>query len=156
MLTYLLKSALPFTLTFVIGAALGVFLNPFSARSEKCCRAPRTELHDYSRGKGHSCKHRRFKGRELVAETKPLVILFKPSARWFPVYREYRDYVRVRVTFGSDGKVQGVEHLNPLLPSAMLEDVERAARGIQFTPETINGLSVSVTKETDIYFALYD
>jgi hypothetical protein len=33
----------------------------------------------------------------------------------------------------------------------MSEAVERAARGIEFTPETLNSVPVSVEKEIEIY-----
>jgi hypothetical protein len=153
MLTYLLKSALPFTMTFILGAALGgFFFNPFGVRT-RMSRVTRTELRSYSYdGEGRSCKHRRFRRHELVAETKPLVILFKPDARYPRVGEGYRNSVWVNVTFGADGKVQSVEQRQPLLPKAMLEAVERTARQIQFEPETINGLPVSVTKDIEIHF----
>lgn len=156
MLMCLLKRVLPFTLTFIVGAALGGFFNPFGAWRGTRSVVQRTELHDYGLGKSRGCKHRRFKRRELVAETKPLVILFKPDARYPRVFEGYRNSVWVRVTFGADSKVQKVEQLQPLLPNEALEAVERAARQIQFEPETINGLPVSVTKEIEIRFMVTD
>jgi hypothetical protein len=170
MLTYLLKSALPFTLTFILGAALGGFLfNPFGART-RMSRAVRTELRSYSYGEGRGCKHRRFRQRELVAESKPLVILFKPDARWPRGLNSDNESALVSVTFGADGKVQqvglpgeltstGVKdrlavhrsiRITDLIP--VWEAVEKAARQIQFEPETINGLPVSVTKDVEIRF----
>ncbi|MBC7929229.1 MAG: hypothetical protein H7Z38_01570 [Rubrivivax sp.] len=172
MLTYLLKSALPFTLTFALGAALGGFLfNPFGSRT-RATRIVRTELHDYSHGKGRGCKQKRFKRRELVAETKPLVILFKPDARWPRELDADNDYAKVSVTFGADGKVQkvgipdygaltgvqnnvihhrGVRVAGLELPP-LWKAVEKAAWQIQFEPETINGVPVSVTKDIEIRF----
>ncbi len=161
MLTCFLQRVLPFTLTLIIGAALGGFFNPFGARRE-VSRIMRTELHDYSNSKGRACKQRRFKRHELVAETKPLIILFKPDARWprgLETGKEGVSPALVRVTFGADSKVQEVEPLDNW--SRILRDsdmkgawkaVERAARQIQFEPETINSLPVSVTKEVEIRF----
>jgi hypothetical protein len=154
MLTYLLKSALPFTLTFILGAALGgFFFNPFGVRT-RMSRAVRTELRSYSYGEGRGCKHRRFRQRELVAESKPLIIHDTPPVRWPRVGEEYyKNSVWVRVTFGADGKVQEVKHLQPLLPKAMLDLAERAARLIYFEPETINGVPVTVTKDVEVPFS---
>ena len=167
MLTYLLKSALPFTLTFILGAALGgFFFNPFGVRT-RMSRVVRTEFRTYDYSEGRGCKHRRFRQRELVAETKPLVILFKPDARW-PYSRDGRVDSRaaqityptqVSVTFGADGKVNSVEPVGGWVRgersgtmSVIWDAVEKAARQIQFEPETINGLPVSVTKDVEIRF----
>ncbi|HYY95456.1 MAG TPA: hypothetical protein VE713_13130, partial [Pyrinomonadaceae bacterium] len=116
-------------------------------------------------GYGHSC---RMRARNLVAETKPLLIRFKPDARWPRELHGGRiDLVRARVTFGADGKVQQVEPGNNGLSFdsfgdkelithpgvvAMWNAVERAARQIQFEPELINGVPVSVTKDVEIHF----
>ncbi|HYH84845.1 MAG TPA: hypothetical protein VEX60_05135 [Pyrinomonadaceae bacterium] len=172
MLTCLLKRVLPFTLTFIMGAALGgFFFNPFGVRT-KMSRVVRTELRYHGYGEGRSCRHRRFRQRELVAETKPLIILFKPDARLPREFREFDDgalfhfvprSALVRVTFGADGKVQAVEpfYENSLglnrLPlgsswKQAWDSVERAARLIQFTPEMNNGLPVTATKELEIFF----
>ena len=77
---------------------------------------------------------------------------FKPDANYPRAWEGYRNSVWVRVTFGSDGKVQGVEQLQPLLPDVMLKAVDRAARQIQFTPEIVNGVPITVTKDLEIHF----
>lgn len=163
MLTCFLKRILPFTLTLIIGAALGgYFFNPFGARRETRRGVLRTEVYNFSYGEGHACKHGRFKQRELVAESKPLVILFKPDARWprgLEMGEEDISSTLARVTFGADGKIQQVEpvgnwyaHGRDGQVKSLWDAVERAARQIQFTPQTINGLPVSVTKEVEIRF----
>ena len=93
--------------------------------------------------------------RDLVAETRPLVILFKPDA--VLPYRdemgkEGNNLVSVSVTFGADGKVHAVEQLPPLMPDVMKQAVERAARQIQFEPETVNSVPITVTKDIEIQF----
>jgi hypothetical protein len=109
--------------------------------------------------------------RDLVAETKPLVILFKPDAVWpkdlnrdLPWWPNIPEgYVfpgaKVRVTFGADGRVQRVEPSDELHPSlgakgdqVVWDCMARAARQIQFEPEMINGVPVSVTKDVEIRF----
>lgn len=144
MYLFLLKKALPFTLTFVVGTALGGLTWLFGGSEKKAHGAARvTRTYDLP---GRCGNARRYK---LVAESKPLVILFKPAAR-YPSAAGTKS-VRVRVTFGADGKVGRVEHLQPLLPAAMLEAAGRAARGIEFTPQTVNSVAVSVEKEVEIY-----
>ena len=74
MTTCLLKRVLPFTLTFIIGATVGGLFNLFGSGETKTVRF--TQSLPYLEGRG--CRAYR---RNLVAETKPLVILFKPDAR---------------------------------------------------------------------------
>jgi len=169
MLTCLLKRVLPFTLTFVVGATLGWLFNFHGTGGrlfEATARLERREA-PFAYGYGHSCRMYR---RELVAETKPLLIFFKPDARWprgLTQSEEGVSPVRVIVTFGADGKVQQVEPGDNCLITARQDwgftskdvketsvwaAVERAARQIQFEPETINGIPVSVTKDIEIHF----
>ena len=162
MYSILLKKALPFTLTFVFGAALGGFGALFGA-AEKGAGALSFKR-EYGR---RACRAR---GQKLVAETKPLVVLFKPDALLpRPLGRadDGPGSARALVTFGADGKVQAVEPLDERsvaawrewpatgkepAPSTAWAAVERAARQIKFLPETINGMPVSVTKEVEIRF----
>ena len=160
MYSHLLKRAVPFTLTFVLGAALGGLFGSFGAGGRS---ASALEGRDraFGHGRGNACRMRRY---NLVAETKPLVILFKPDAL---VPRgpgaEGPGSARVLVTFGADGRVQAVEPLDDRSVEAWRDRpapgadaawraVERAARQIRFLPETINGKPVSVTKEVEIRF----
>ena len=73
MYSFLLKKALPFTLTFVFGAALGGLVGLFGP-SERAGSFVGTRTYEY----GNRCRMRR---RNLVAETKPLVILYKPKTK---------------------------------------------------------------------------
>jgi hypothetical protein len=152
MISCLLKKALPFALTFVIGATVGGL---FKSRRTDAPKWAWTEnaapmmSHGGRFGEGHGCRAYR---RNLLAESKPLVILFKPDARAPRAFEGYRNSVWVRVTFGSDGKVQGVEQLQPSLPGSMLEAVERAAQQIQFEPATANSVAITVTKDIEIHF----
>jgi hypothetical protein len=166
MFSCLLKRVLPFALTLTVGATLGWLFNFQGAgRQFTVLEQQHTPLGGY--GYGRSCRMYR---RNLVAETKPLVILFKPDARLprRPVPSEEDiSSVHVLVTFGADGKVQQVEPYNDTLVRVRQDlgftskdfketpvwvAVERAARQIQFEPETINGIPVSVTKDVEIHF----
>src|ERR1043165_5932586 len=124
MLTCLLKRVLPFTLTFIIGATVGGLFNLFgSGETTKAVRF--TQSLPYLEGRG--CRAYR---RDLVAETKPLVILFKPDARWpreLMQSEEGISPVRVMVTFGADGKVQQVEPGNNCLITGRQDSVNVTA-----------------------------
>src|SRR5947208_16733012 len=109
MFSHLLKRVIPFTLTFILGATLGGFFKLFrSGETRSVGMFTNYRAYEYNYGMGHGCDHRR----TLIAESKPLVILFKPDARWprdLLRSEEGVSPVRVRVTFGADGKVQQVE-----------------------------------------------
>ena len=147
MYSFLLKKALPFTLTFVFGAALAGLLGMFGSSGKKFEYAG-TRAYDYG---GH-CRMRQH---NLVALTKPLNILNVPEAAWPDTFESS---ARVQVTFGADGKVQNVAPVwergschgtNP----RKWEVVESAARQIRFEPETVDGRPVTVTREVEIRFA---
>ena len=148
---FLLKKALPFTLTFIFGAALSALIGLFGG-SRTSYEVAQYQLGEYGRGR-REC---RMRGRNLVAETKPLNILDVPDAHYPGADR---DSVRVNVMFKPDGKVGGILPASPLsnvpdgyrvMDREMWEAVERAAYGIRFKPETINGMPVTVYKEVEI------
>src|SRR2546421_573149 len=167
MFSHLLKRVIPFTLTFILGATIGGFSKLFrSGETRSVGVLTSYRAYEYNYGMGHGCDHRR----NLVAESKPLVILFKPDAlvpRGVKLEQWQRNTL-VSVTFGADGKVQKVEPAGggefAGLPGGWLAEeqlgnvtpvwnaVERAAQQIQFKPETINGIPVSVTKDIEIRF----
>ncbi|HJQ34276.1 MAG TPA: hypothetical protein VJ866_19005 [Pyrinomonadaceae bacterium] len=169
MYSHLLKKALPFTLTLVVGAALGGLFNPRGERSPSwaswhCGR------YEFGSGERRGHDHCRMRRRYLVAESKPLTVLSTPDAvlTHTTTGALFMPPAHVLVTFGSDGNVQAVEPLDDYAVKAKLywptaaadplaadawQAVERAARQIRFEPETINGMPVSVTKEVEIRFA---
>jgi len=146
-LSLLLKKALPFALTFVVGTALGGLTWLFGGSEKKTETVVVTRTYDY----GSRCRVRRH---TLVAETKPLVILFKPDGWWSWGHGAGQPTpVRVLVTFGADGTVHSVEQLDHFeLPKEITESAKHAAWRIQFEPEKINGMPVSVKKEVKINF----
>jgi hypothetical protein len=170
MYLFLLKKALPFTLTFIFGAVLSGLTGLCGASEKKSVSVFGTRTYEFG-------IRSRMRPRNLVAETKPLVILFKPDARRPREFANKNKYegrgfwptsALVRVTFGADGKVQEVEpfyedadgytpgRLRLTLRDASYveawENVKRAARLIQFTPEMRDGVPVTVTKELEIFF----
>lgn len=161
MYLFLLKKALPFTLTFIFGAALSAVTGLFGASEKKPESWSVTRTYEF----GSVCRVRRH---HLVAETKPLLITFTPDAVVSVGPKSLRQGTGVRVlavvTFGADGKVQGVESASLLsacgkykgdeVSGEMLGAVKRAATQIQFEPETVDGVHVTVTREVGIYVAL--
>jgi hypothetical protein len=167
MYSHLLKKALPFALTLVVGVALGGLFQP--RRGESPSWASWRGGREFGLGRRRGHEHCRMRRRHLVAESKPLVVLFKPDAVLPNTFTGAYGMPprRVLVTFGSDGNVQAVEPLDEYSVEAWRQRsrgvyaegadewqaVERAARQIRFEPETINGMPVSVTKEVEIHFA---
>jgi len=159
MFSLLLKKALPFTLTFVVGTALGGLTWLFGGSEKKAEATQVTSVYDFKRG----CGSRQRRRHHLVAESKPLVVLFKPDAR-LPLGAKWGEGARgalVRVTFGADGKIQDARPMSLRFQGrdeslievkALWESVERAARQIRFTPEAVDGAPVTVTRDVEIRF----
>jgi hypothetical protein len=164
MCSLLLKKAVPFALTFVLGSLVGGLFKSVGFGVEAPARS-----YSYNFGEGRSCRARA-RGRYLVAETKPFVITFKPDAM-LPAgtgaLALVPDSVTATVTFGADGKIHNVEPeklVGCAAAMTTLKDeeaaargnkivwaaVERAARQIQFEPEMENGLPVTVVREVNI------
>jgi hypothetical protein len=158
--SFVLKKAIPFALTLVLGSFIGGLFKSVGVGGQKT-EPTRAYFDAYGDGHRHSCRMR-YRGRDLVAETKPLNIINVPDARWpRGLEAEKRDFERVRVmvTFDADGKVSAatpeggcfsdgaVARLQPVRDA-----VERAALMIQFEPETVNSVPVTVTREVEIRF----
>jgi hypothetical protein len=168
MYSLLLKKTLPFALTFVVGSLIGGLFHSFGVGGREP-RPAHAYFYGYGEGHGRSCRMRA-RQRYLVAETKPLAIIFKPDAM-LPAgtgaLALVPDSVTPIVTFGADGRVQGVEPQQLVGCAAAIasikdaeaaargnklvwDAVERAARQIQFEPEMENGLPVTVVKDVEI------
>lgn len=154
MYRFLLKKALPFTLTFIFGAALSGLMGLFGGSEKKAESFFGSRSCDYS-------KRSRTRRHHLVAESKPLTILDVPAARWPRGIKAGAPsgFVPVNVTFGADGTVQKVEASTrytrndvELPPQPLWDAAVKAAKQIRFTPETINSVPVSVEREVEIYF----
>jgi hypothetical protein len=157
MYLFLLKKALPFTLTFIFGAALSGLLGLFGHSEKKAESWSFTHTYEF----GSHCRMRRH---NLVAITKPLNILNVPDAVMSVEPNSLRRGTDVRVLadviFGADGKAQGVESASLLSACGkyrgeeasgdILRAVKRAAMQIQFEPETVDGVPVTVTREVEI------
>lgn len=153
MLTCLLKRVLPFTLTFAVGAALGWLFN-FNVAGGRFVKVT-TRLEQKipfgdGYGYGRSCRMYR---RNLVAETKPLVVLEQPPAVYTTEAKRHSfgGAVRLSVTFGADGTIKNIERLRGQL-YGLTEAAERAAWRIKFIPATENGLPITVTRTIEYDF----
>ncbi|HEX8688154.1 MAG TPA: hypothetical protein VF654_16700 [Pyrinomonadaceae bacterium] len=157
-MSLLLKKALPFALTFAVGAALGGLTRLSGGPGDGAETVLVTRTYDFGPRCGNARRH------PLVAETKPLLILFKPDARW-PLGAESgkggASPARVRVTFGADGTIRDARPLtfdfrgrdaSLVEVKEKWEAVERAARQIRFTPELVNSVPVTVTRDVEIGF----
>ena len=157
-ISLLLKKALPFALTFVVGTALGGLTWLFGGSEKKAETVIVTRTYEY----GRRC---RMRSHRLVAETKALAIHYKPVVS-YPAARGFEaDDVasaRVEVTFGAEGRVAQVRPLSVSFKGrdeslvrvkAMWEAVEKAAQRIEFTPETVDGVPVTVTRVVEMDFA---
>jgi hypothetical protein len=168
MYSLLLRKALPFALTFILGSLVGGL---FKGVGFGGLRAERTRAFRYSYGGRHSCRMR-FQRRDLVAEFKPLTILFKPDAilpAGWAAPTKVPDSVTVNVTFGADGKVQYVapDTIGCSTPmkyrdaaeaarknNPVWDAVERAAWQIKFEPEVENGVPLTVNRPVEIRVTL--
>lgn len=166
MYSLLLRKALPFALTFILGSLVGGLFKAVGVGDGGASNA-RSYFYGYDDGHGHSCRMRA-RRRYLVAESKPLNILYTPDATWSVPRDSLRRgtdvHVMAVVIFGADGKVQGVESANLIsacgkykgdeVDGESLEAVKRAAAQIRFEPETVDGVPVTVVRETNIRVAL--
>jgi hypothetical protein len=156
MYLFLLRKALPFTLTFVFGAALSGLVGLFGHSEKRAESWSFTRTYEF----GSRCRMRRH---NLVAESKPLYILYKPAAVLTGVgaWKGDAEPVKLLVTFGADSRVQGVESYQDwcarvyksqpgVLRTSVWEAAVRAAHQIEFWPETVNGLPITVTQEVEI------
>ncbi len=140
-----LKRVLPFTLTFILGAAVAGFAGLL--RSGPAGTFKRAQ---YGHGGGGCGTAYRYK---LLAESKPLTINYRPTAVYTYAARKngFTGTVRMRVTFGADGAVKAVETLQGQ-PYGLTQSAERAAWRTGFTPALENGLPISVTRTVEYDF----
>jgi hypothetical protein len=148
MFVCLLKRALPFTLTLLVGSGLGSIFSGASPRPERSNVTTTTVTRTYSCG-----AHRR---REAVAaDSTPLIVTFESNTRLTEAARKNRTtgVVELLVRFGADGKATVVDHLTTL-PDGLTEEAERAAERTAFQPATINGKPYTVTEVRQFIFSL--
>ena len=138
----LLKRVLPFTLTLVVGAALGSLTSFFGLRLQNRPAASKSYTLGSYRGGASGC--RSYKRRRFADANRPAVVLFQPLPRYTDEARrnKFTGSIRLQVRLDADGTVSDVRPLG-VLPYGLTEAAEEAARGIRFTPATRDGAPVS-------------
>lgn len=162
----MLKRILPFLLTLLVGTALGSLTNLFKPRTNNT--KPALSVRSFHR-KSCSTFSRRYLG-EWPDETNQVknsytkrdfndearvVILSKPEPRYTVAARRngVTGVVRLRATFGADGKVANIQPITTL-PDGLTEEAINAAERIQFDPARINGEPISVERLIEYKFSL--
>jgi len=143
-----LKRILPFTLTFIVGIALGGFFGLFQPRAVQ-----RGEFVLRSSG-DHGRRHHGYRG---CKKSTPVIHTYEPNTHYTKEAwaKGVTGTVRLRVTFGADGEVKEVVPVLRL-PYGLTEEAEKVAWAAKFIPATESGEPVTVTKEMDYVFSLND
>lgn len=147
-----LKRVLPFTLTLIVGVALGQFFNLFSSSSQTE-PTPSYRLETLSRSdEGGGCRARR---RAYFEGYIPARVLSQPQPLYTSEARNNHTQgeVVLRVTLGADGTVSDIDTITQL-PDGLTTQAERAARAIKFIPATRSGSPVDEVKVITYSFNL--
>jgi|GEM_PF-2568719 len=146
-----LKRALPFIMTLIVGMGLGSIFG-WNSSAPKAKNEERLVTVTERRG---SC--RSYRGRRAFSESTPLKITYEPNTTYTPLALKNKTtgVVQLRVRFNADGTTTVVEQLSTL-PDGLTEDAVRVVERTQFEPETYNGQPVSVTKDMNYIYSLSD
>src|SRR5215210_6210553 len=138
MFACLLKRALPFLITLLVGTGLGSIFSSTSPQNNRVTATALTQTRHYG------CRSR---NRAVVAESTPLIVTFEPNTRLTEAARRNKTVgvVELLVRFDADGKATVVDRLTTL-PDGLTEEAERAAERTTFKPATINGKPYTVTE----------
>jgi Gram-negative bacterial TonB protein C-terminal len=147
MFACLLKRALPFVMTLLVGLGLGSIFSSTSQQQNNRASATTTQA---TRRYGCSVRNR-----AAVAESTPLIVKFEPNTRLTEAARRNKTtgVVELLVRFDADGKATVVDRLTTLR-DGLTEEAERAAERTIFDPATINGRPYSVTEVRQFIFSL--
>jgi hypothetical protein len=150
MFASIIKRAIPFTLTLLVGSGLGSILSSTSTRDATFRSSVTTTT--TSRARSCATSHRRIS--EAVQST-PLVVTFEPNTRLTEAARRNKTVgvVELLVRFDAEGKATVVDHLTTL-PDGLTEEAERAAERTLFKPATINGRPYAVTEVRQFIFSM--
>lgn len=148
-----LKRVLPFTLTLLIGLAIGGIFNYFTTEITLNKRVDSRLQSAYS-AEGGGCRSRRASNYSFNSYS-PATILSEAEASYTEEARrnQTEGQVILRVTLGADGTVSDVETITSL-PDGLTEQARMAARQIKFIPAVHNGHKVDETKTITYNFNL--
>ena len=147
-----LKRVLPFTLTLILGTALGGFFNLFSSSPQpKTQTAELRAVGDYGRG-GGGCRYRY---RSYTESNTSARILSQAQPLYTPLARRNQTEgdVILRVTLKSDWSIGDVEVIKSL-PDGLTEQAIKAARMMKFEPATRNGSPIDEIRTITYSFTL--
>jgi TonB family protein len=143
-----LKRILPFTLTLMVGIAIGGLFNLFSPKRQSTPGTLRLEssygTSGASAGAGYGCRT----GRRRYSESYiPARLLTQAEPAYTTEARRNgtQGQVMLRVTLKADGTVGDIETITSL-PDGLTEQARKAARLIKFTPATRYGSPVDELK----------
>ncbi len=146
MMTCMLKRALPFMMTLIVGTGVGSIFG-FHSEPTNSSSPPRfmSAHHDGGGDYRHKCS----------GNSTELNITYEPNTSYTAeaLRNETTGVVTLRVRFGADGEATVLERLNTL-PNGLTEEAERVLERTQFTPATIDGQPVSVEKDMNYIFTL--
>jgi TonB family protein len=153
----LIKKALPFALTLLVGLALGnIFSNAPRRRAQNGITILRS-LDTHARRDGDCAMYRRNRGAgvENFYQTNWTVFLSNPQPRYTQAARVngIEGDVRLLVTFGANARTTEVQVLDGL-PYGLTEEAIKAVKEIRFMPATRNGIPVDETRVMTYSFDL--
>jgi TonB family protein len=151
-----LKRVLPFTLTLLVGLAIGGLFNLFGSKpptEQGVFRLESSYGTGISAGAGSGgCRSRmrsytdEYRSARIVSQAEPA---YTVEAR----RNRTEGNVMLRVTLGADGTVSNIETITSL-PYGLTEQAWKAAREIKFVPAMHNGSPVAEMKTITYSFNL--
>lgn len=145
------KRALPFLLTLLVGVFLGsLFKTVTTNYTPKFAYVVKQESSGYEYRNRHGCRTRSYR-----SEDSAPVVTFKPLATYTESARqnEFEGTVRLLVEYRADGTIGDIDVLQGQ-PYGLTDEAKEAARDIRFKPATRNGEPVTVNKEVEFHFSL--
>ena len=166
MYTSIIKRVLPFTLTLIIGAALGNLVNAVFSRTSGLSSVSAPSARTY---KSRGCRSRRRErveantltfGNDRIFSADELeqraVLLSKPQPDYTEAARmnNVSGTVRLRAVLGANGDVSDITVMSGL-PDGLTERAVAAARGIRFMPAWKDGRRVPQYATVEYNFNVY-
>ncbi|MBA2340754.1 MAG: energy transducer TonB [Pyrinomonadaceae bacterium] len=147
-----LKRALPFAATLLLGLILGSFA---IGRLQQPAQTGFFSTSQSNTFHGYGCRAHKH---NLVyhSYSSSLQILNKPEAQYTDAARlaGIEGTVQLRAVFDSDGVIKDVRPITRL-PFGLTDSAMRAAFGVEFVPEAINGVNVPVERLLEYRFELH-
>lgn len=149
----IVKRALPFLLTLILGVFLGSLF-----RSAMTSESYIIKVKDnFGAPRPYSCKSRyNYRHEKYYSQESSPMILFKPEPTYTREAKEnkLKGIVRLLVEFRSDGTIGDINVLRRQ-PYGLTDEAIEAAKEIQFKPAMRYGEAVTVNKEVEYNFSIY-